>query len=280
MHHLTMDSFTVELVSNASFDCYPNNTLSCFTNFLPEQINLEGEWEVAISELSYPSMYQNITGGKFLFVDDTTDRAFQSWEELLEPYFLAPGLYPSIADVVKAMNKLISEREKTDRFQITFSVDKISQQLYLHLPTESSKLVLHSGDLSHVFGADLKSNETGVWMSGKGPHKPQFAYDIVRIHTLMIYTDIVEYNIVGDTKAPLLRCIPFISKLKSGDIITTGQYMNYQTFQNLQFKRLLKNAFHSIRIELRDATGEKIPFVSVGITRLVLMFRKVNDNHF
>ena len=96
----------------------------------------------------------------------------------------------------------------------------------------------------------------------------------------MIYTDIVEYNIVGDTKAPLLRCIPFISKLKSGDIITTGQYMNYQTFQNLQFKRLLKNAFHSIRIELRDATGEKIPFVSVGITRLVLMFRKVNDNHF
>ena len=78
MHHLTMDSFTVELVSNASFDCYPNNTLSCFTNFLPEQINLEGEWEVAISELSYPSMYQNITGGKFLFVDDTTDRPFQS----------------------------------------------------------------------------------------------------------------------------------------------------------------------------------------------------------
>ena len=106
---------------------------------------------MAISELSYPSMYQNITGGKFLFVDDTTDRAFQSWEELLEPYFLPPGLYPSIADVVKAMNKLISEREKTDRFQITFSVDKISQQLYLHLPTESSKLVLHSGDLSHVF---------------------------------------------------------------------------------------------------------------------------------
>ena len=96
----------------------------------------------------------------------------------------------------------------------------------------------------------------------------------------MIYTDIVEYNIVGDTKAPLLRCIPFIFKLKSGDIITTGQYMNYQTFQNLQFKRLLKNAFQSIRIELRDATGEKIPFVSVGITRLVLMFRKVNDNHF
>ena len=30
MYHLEMNSFTVELVSNASFDCYPNNTLSFF----------------------------------------------------------------------------------------------------------------------------------------------------------------------------------------------------------------------------------------------------------
>ena len=93
----------------------------------------------------------------------------------------------------------------------------------------------------------------------------------------MIYTDIVEYNNVGDTKALLHRCFPFLSKLKSGDIITTGQYMNYQMFSNLQFRRLLKNSFHSIHVDLRDTSGEKIPFVSVGITRLVLMFRKVSD---
>ena len=80
-------------------------------------------------------------------------------------------------------------------------------------------------------------------MRGKGPHKPEFAYQIVRIHSLMIYTDVIEYNNVGDSKAPLLRCFPFLSKLKSGDIITTGQYMNYQTFSNLQFRPLLKIFF-------------------------------------
>ena len=117
-------------------------------------------------------------------------------------------------------------------------------------------------------------------MRGKGPHEPKFAYEILRIHSLMIYTNIVEYNIVGDTKAPLLRCFPFISKLKSGDVITTGQYMNYQTFSTLQFRRQLKNSFHSIHIDLRDTSGEKIPFVSVGITRLVLRFRKVSDIHY
>ena len=74
-------------------------------------------------------------------------------------------------------------------------------------------------------------------MSGAGPYYPKFPFDIVRIHSLMIYSDIVEYNIVGDKKAVLLRCIPFISKVKNGDIISTGQYMNYQNFPNLQFKK-------------------------------------------
>ena len=117
-------------------------------------------------------------------------------------------------------------------------------------------------------------------LRGEGPHKPQLAYDIVRIHPLMVYTGLVEYNIVGDTKAPLLLCFPFISKLKSGDVITTGQYMNYQTFSNLQFRPLLKNSFHSIQVDLTDTSAEKIPFVSVGITRLVLMFRKASNIHF
>ena len=60
-----MDSFTIELVSNASSELFPDNTLSSFTNFLPDQVNLEGQWEVAISEISYPSMYQNNTDEKF-----------------------------------------------------------------------------------------------------------------------------------------------------------------------------------------------------------------------
>ena len=103
--------------------------------------------------------------------------------------------------------------------------------------------------------------------------------NIVPIHSLVIYTDIVQYNNVGDTKAFLLRCFPLISNHKSGDIITTGQYRNYQTFSNLQFRRLLKNSFHSLHIDLPDTSGEKIPFIYVGKIRLVLMFRKVSDIH-
>ena len=117
-------------------------------------------------------------------------------------------------------------------------------------------------------------------LRGKGRHKPKFANQIVRIHSVMIYTDLIEYKIVGNTKALLLQCFFFVVKLKFGDIITTGQYMNHQTFRKLQFRPLLKHFSQSNHIDLRDTSGEKKPFVSVGIKRPVLMFRKASNIYF
>ena len=177
------------------------------------------------------------------------------------------------------MNTLIQDRNNHNETCITAKVSRRSQKVVIILANDTSGLAFCSTDLGHNFGNNV-GNHFGVLMKRKGPHEPQFAYDIVRIHSLMIYSDLVEYNNVGDTKAPWIRCFPFISKLKGGDIITTGQYMNYQTFSNLQFRPLLKNSFHSIHIDLRDTSGEKLPFVSVGITRLVLMFKKASNIHF
>ena len=64
-----MEWFTKEFVSNASAQLFPDETLSSFTHILPEQLNLEGQWEVAISKKSYPSIYQIVTKGKFMIFD-------------------------------------------------------------------------------------------------------------------------------------------------------------------------------------------------------------------
>ena len=98
-----MESFTIELVSNASAQLFPDNTLSSFANFLPEQLNLDRQWEVAISEVSYPSMYQNVTEGKLMFFDKKLSKS-------LEFYYPEPGLYRSITDIVEAMKILLQER--------------------------------------------------------------------------------------------------------------------------------------------------------------------------
>ena len=98
-----MDSFTNLLVSNASSQLLPNNTLSSFTNFLSEQLNLDGQWEVAISEVSYRSMYKNVTEAKIMLY-------YQKLSKTTEAYYLEPELYSSITDIVGAMNTLIQER--------------------------------------------------------------------------------------------------------------------------------------------------------------------------
>ena len=202
-------------------------------------------------------------------------KKFSKWSNF---YYLEPRFYPSITDIIEAMNTLTQERHNHSETCITVKVSQRAQKIEIYLANKGSGLAFFITDLGHVFGCNV-GNEFGVMLRGKRPHKPEFAYDIVRIHSLMIYTDLIEYNSVGDTKVPLplLRCFRFISKLKAGDIIPTGQYMNYQTFSYLQFKPLLKNSFHSIHIDLRDTSGEKIPFVSVGITCLVLMFRKASN---
>ena len=184
-----------------------------------------------------------------------------------EFYYLETGVYPSITDIVEAMNILIQERHNHSENCIKVRVSRKTQKFEIYFANEASGLAFFSTDLGHIFGGNV-GNDFGVMLRGKGAHKPEFAHNIVRIHSLIIYADLIEYNIVGDTKVPLLRCFPFISKLKSADIITTGQYMIYQTFSNLQFRPLLKNSFNSIHIDLRDTSVQKIPFVSVGIARL------------
>ena len=245
---------------------FPDDTFSSFTNFLPEQLKLEGQWEIAVSEISYPSLYQNITEEKFKFIDEQLSKSTTTCS-------LEPSLYTSIRDIVEAMNTLIQERKKSNQTCITVKVSRRTQKVVIMLANDTSGLAFCSTDLAHIFGNNV-GNEFGVLIIEKGPYEPEFAYDIVRTHLLMIYSDLADYN-VGDTKAPLLRCFPFISKLKEGDIITTGQNMNYQTFNNLEFRPLLKSSFDSIRIDLTDISGEKIPFVSVDITHFVLMFRRV-----
>ena len=84
-------------------------------------MNLEGQWEVAISELSYPSMYQNLTEGKFMFFDKKLSKSS-------EFYYLEPGLYPSIKDIVETMNTLIQERHNHSGNCITVKVTQKVQK--------------------------------------------------------------------------------------------------------------------------------------------------------
>ena len=152
---------------------------------------------------------------KFKFFDEKLSKSTST-------YNLGPGLYTSITNIAKAMNTLIQEKDKHNETCITLKVSRRTQKVVILVANDTSAVAFCSTDLGHIFGNNV-GNEFGVLMIRKGPHEPEFAYDIVGILSLMFYSDLVENRIVGDTKAPLLRSFPFISKLKWGEIITTGQ---------------------------------------------------------
>ena len=149
-----MDSFTIELVSNAPGELFPDNTLSSFANFLPEQVNLEGQREVAISEISYPLMYQNITEGKFKFFDEKLSKTMST-------YSIEAGLYTFITDFVDAMNTLFQERNNHNEICITVKVSRRTPKVVYMLANDSSGLAFCSTDLGHFFGNNVGNELIG-----------------------------------------------------------------------------------------------------------------------
>ena len=55
-----MEEFEVHLLSTASMNIFGDNTLASFKNQLPQNISLEGDWRVALSEIIFPSKINNV----------------------------------------------------------------------------------------------------------------------------------------------------------------------------------------------------------------------------
>ena len=98
-------------------------------------------------------------------------------------------LYPSIVDIVSAMNNKTRERLSAHAFEYNgtyVSVDKSTQKVAVHLSESQSVFDIQSSNLSHILRCDLEQNQTAFMMKGKGPHYMQYSYDFIRIHSLMI----------------------------------------------------------------------------------------------
>ena len=85
---LAMAVFTMELFSNPTTQLLPGNPFSSSPNFLRVWLNLEGQWEFAISERNYPSRNQEFTKRKLIFVDTKTSKLSDLYKR--KPLFTYP----------------------------------------------------------------------------------------------------------------------------------------------------------------------------------------------
>ena len=95
-------------------------------------------------------------------------------------------------------------------------------------------------------------------------------------HLIFIYTNIIEYQYVDDTKAPLLRVIDSKQCLKNGSVCEL-EPTHRIVFTNLDYKKILTNTIQPISIELRTETGQLVPFLGTGKVILTLQFKKFSQ---
>ena len=60
------DEFTVHVISSASMQIFGSNTLASFRNFFNDEIQLSGDWRVALSEIIFPTKIEHVVNGDLI----------------------------------------------------------------------------------------------------------------------------------------------------------------------------------------------------------------------
>ena len=65
------DSFSITLVSSASMNIFLDNSSASFKNLLREDIDLQGEWRAALTEITFTTHFNKVTDIKIMYYKKT-----------------------------------------------------------------------------------------------------------------------------------------------------------------------------------------------------------------
>lgn len=96
-------------------------------------------------------------------------------------------------------------------------------------------------------------------------------YDLCRkLHSLYIYTNIVQPSLVGNVNTLLLRVVNIPSEIGFGVQIS-------KVYNKPHYKPLLMTEFDTIEIVIKDDTGTTVPF-NLWRSIITLHFRRITQN--
>ena len=268
---MTRNEFSLPCESNSSMTMYPNNTVSHFKVNMREPLELNDQWEVALSELQYPCAWDNIREGsnKFLI-------RFRIQKDK-KPYVITkrvpPGYYADTASLVEKVNLLtekyavgklkgvhleyneVTRRVVISTKNVTFT-DKSGREFKVNA---SIKL---KGDVARLLGF---SNDRLI-ISDRTVTSPYTAWPTGGFHQLYVYSDLIKPQPHPDGNVPVLRVIA---------VEHDRQEKRYTSvhFQQPYYMSLAKSRVNTIEFKIADAIGKAVGF-SHGNAVVTLLFRR------
>ncbi len=276
------------LPSNSSPHLYRDNTTSQFKIDLAQPCDLHGKWQIALLEVQYPNTVFNVQkGANWIRFYDVSKEIEQlklsdgpefrreshplsisdfSSAALKFEYEVEPGMYTTISSLIRAVKRALQPiRNCVPGAEPDFKIDVHEGKLYIcDLPDLKLSCMFFAPRLSLLLGLPYS-----------GPYTPQKRINAVRgidlslgrPEVMFIYSNIIQDQVVGHTRAPLMRVVPMKIDSKFGS-------MSNYTCENPIYLDLATKSFGELEVHIRTDTGDLVPFHH-GTLTLLCHFKQV-----
>jgi len=291
------DNFYITLPSNVGHT-FKNNTIANYTTKLASRLELNGEWEVGLVEMSYTVSWYNepmpqtitllywdqgmpikydtemtIPAGRYDTIDDILYVINELFKNLKVRTHFNPMDLPEVR--VNKRNRIVTIKQGLRNSNNKLIFVSLPQELCFMLGFDKKKMDEDYGKALIEYGAveSTVPDKSRASFTHPAPswsqknYRGQHPYELsAGYHSLFVYTDIVKPSFVGDSFTQLLRLVQIPSNATFGDQILI-------TYPNTYYIPLMTKDFETIEIHIKDDTGESIPF-EFGRSIIVLHFRR------
>lgn len=292
-------SFYVTLPSNVnnSSDQTDNKTSEYLTIF-PDSLVLEGPYEVALSEIIYYQNWkfklcdvyikrndfekhyviltydgQNDMEKLFRIINKQLEKICEDFYNSVEEHYRKEILAKKnwAANIKQRIQALENEMVKE-----IFSIEAIIVENKIKFKVSEFLVVQFVGAINSLYNSDIVVNNLQIEKQYQKINSTIYSYEtndiemelfyesLHGIHSIFIYSDVIDTQIVGDSRTRLLRVINVSSKYK--EVVS-------RVYDNPDYLPVSSREINSIKIILRDDTGQKIFFTNSKVI-VKLHFRK------
>jgi hypothetical protein len=274
-------SFYVTLPSDASMTTYTTNTMTNYVTDFYQPIQLIGSFEVALVEASLPQIINVNTFQGFLEITNTTTKL----HTIKMPINTRGLIGINFEGLLSAVNKIIYDLKVRVHGDANITDPSIvvgsSNRYELKVMADNLTLKIF-GNLALFFGFPLINENTtpesiplsrGAYSSSKVNLKTPkidkngivlaraFSHNITRVpDSLYLYTDIIDYQYIGDGFKQLLRNIHIDESLEK-------QYIIYDFPHYVPVTP--SGAINNIQITIKDGENRLVDFKS-GANKVIL----------
>jgi hypothetical protein len=270
------DSFNVRLSPDENQSC------SDFTIDLPQPYYLDSSWKVSLSSICYANIFRPLPYEEKSRTIHTAKLIDNSQDH--RDLHIIPNLLYSHSGIISEINRAINKNHDNANFTTREFEEYGEKKVKVSVRINGETVMVLSKDMCELLGLNyaidvgsdniVKSEESQSICfinSELNPVTVDFSnfFDInkFRPQYMMIYTDIINQSVVGNSFSNLIKIAPVYHE-------STDAYKT-QEFKNNEFHSLENTLIKQIRFQIRSHSGNYINFMEGSKIFVNLLFSKM-----